>query len=296
MFTIDQQVNKQYCPRFWTKRLAENGVVQHHIKFVNSVSENVKSEIPFILDIQYGKKSTNLMDLYGVDLHQEAPIFVYIHGGYWEMLSKNESNYVAKPLWKAKIKACIPDYDLAPKATLEEIVEDVRAMAKHVLKMGVDNNVRSIWLGGHCCGAHLAASLLDESWLSELPPEYRTIFKGLVLISGIYDLQPLLKTEFNNNLKLDSSRAVTLSPLYNVKDLMQNCLLSEDFKVLAVVAQYDSPAFKEQTTVYCEKLKKVNIHVQYCQVPEVDHFDIVERLHDETYVLSQQIISLIKEN
>uniref|UniRef100_A0A224XKW5 Putative kynurenine formamidase n=1 Tax=Panstrongylus lignarius TaxID=156445 RepID=A0A224XKW5_9HEMI len=295
MSTLDEQVNKQYCPRFWTKRLPENVVVEHHIKFVNSVSENIKSEIPFIHDIRYGKKATNLMDLYGVDLHQGAPIFVYIHGGYWEMLSKNESNYVVKPLWKAKIKACIPDYDLAPKVTLEEIVEDVRAMAKHVLQIGVDNNVRSIWFGGHCSGAHLAASLLDESWLSELPLEYRIIFKGLILISGIYDLQPLLKTEFNNKLKLDSSRAVSLSPMYNAKDLAQKSLLSEDFKVVAVVAQYDSPAFKEQSTMYFEKLKKVNINVQYHQVPEVDHFDIIERLHDETYVLSQQIISLIKD-
>ncbi|XP_073979729.1 kynurenine formamidase [Rhodnius prolixus] len=296
MSTVDQQVNKQYSPRFWSKRLPEHEILERHIKFINSVPEKIKSEIPFISDLQYGEKPTNLVDIYGADLDKGSPIYVHLHGGYWKILSKNDSNYVVRPFWKAKIKTFIPDYDLTPKVSLEEIIQDVRVMAKYVFQMAIDNGVRSVWFGGHSAGGHLSACLLDEAWLSSLEPSYKAIFKGVFLISGLYDLLPLLKTEQNENLMLDSSRAVALSPAHNVHDLMKKSLLNKNFKVFIVAAEYDSPAFIEQSFNYAEKLKKVNMNVEYHLWPNVDHFDLAEQLYDETYDLSKKIISLIKEN
>ena len=45
----------------------------------------------------------------------DAPVFVYIHGGYWQMLSKDISSYCVPPLYNAGIKVVVPDYDLAPE-------------------------------------------------------------------------------------------------------------------------------------------------------------------------------------
>jgi len=36
------------------------------------------------LSVPYGKKETQLLDIYGSDLPLDAPIFIWIHGGYWQ--------------------------------------------------------------------------------------------------------------------------------------------------------------------------------------------------------------------
>jgi hypothetical protein len=46
---------------------------------------------------------------------QDSPVFVYIHGGYWQMLSKDISAYHVIPLWQAGIRSIVVGYDLTPK-------------------------------------------------------------------------------------------------------------------------------------------------------------------------------------
>lgn len=62
-----------------------------------------------------------------------------------------------------------------------------------------------VWICGHSAGAQLAARLLDENWLSNLTrnPRRKQLFKGLFLIGGVYNLEPILKLdEVNNVLKM----------------------------------------------------------------------------------------------
>lgn len=52
-------------------------------------------------------------------------------------------------------------------------------------------------MGGHSAGAHLAASMIHPE-LHE-----NNGIKGFILISGIFDLNPLLETTVNKALKLN---------------------------------------------------------------------------------------------
>lgn len=61
---------------------------------------------------------------------------------------------------------------------------------------------RSVWFCGHSAGAHLVAMLLFSGWLDQLDDSVRHLAKGFVLISGIYDLTPLVSTYINDALKL----------------------------------------------------------------------------------------------
>jgi len=47
----------------------------------------------------------------------DAPVFVYIHGGYWQLLGKSISAYCVKPLHNEGIISVIVGYDLAPNGT-----------------------------------------------------------------------------------------------------------------------------------------------------------------------------------
>lgn len=64
---------------------------------------------------------------------KDAPVFVYIHGGYWQMLDKNVSAYCVEPLVSAGIKVIVLEYDLCPTLTLTELVEQVTKFGKFIL-------------------------------------------------------------------------------------------------------------------------------------------------------------------
>jgi len=52
-------------------------------------------------------------------------------------------------------------------------------------------------LGGHSAGAHLAASMIHPEVNENIG------VKGFILISGVFDLNPLLETSINKPLKLN---------------------------------------------------------------------------------------------
>mgnify|MGYP004591211725 CR=1 FL=1 len=66
------------------------------------------------------------------------------------------------------------------------------------------NSYRNVWISGHSAGAHLASSILyDISWLDKMMKnEYLNLLKGIVLIGGVYNLNPLLDTNIVTPLKL----------------------------------------------------------------------------------------------
>lgn len=253
----------------------------------------MKSKIPHTINVKYGNKETSIMDIYGTTLPADSPIFIYIHGGYWQSLNKNISSYVVEPFFKAGIKVIVPGYSLAPEAHLKQIIEQIKSMVLHILNEAELSGVRSVWIGGHSAGAHLASSLLDEEWYPNLPCSLQNIFKGLILISGIFDLTPIIQTEYNDALSLTKTEAEELSPIMKKLEWIKQ--LNSNFIVLLGVGEHDPPKFQEQTLLYKEFLKQHKVRTEYHFVKGLDHFDIVENLKDQNYMLTKRIIQLIKE-
>ena len=65
------------------------------------------------------------------------------------------------------------------------------------------DSYRNVWISGHSAGAHLASSILyDTLWLGKMMKnEYLNLLKGIVLIGGVYNLNPLLDTNIVTPLK-----------------------------------------------------------------------------------------------
>ena len=56
-----------------------------------------------------------------------APLFFFIHGGYWRRLDKSFFSFLAEPVVRAGGAAAIVNYPLAPGASIDEIVAAVAA-------------------------------------------------------------------------------------------------------------------------------------------------------------------------
>ncbi|XP_073538619.1 kynurenine formamidase isoform X3 [Phyllobates terribilis] len=144
-----------------------------------------------------------------------------------------------------------------------------------------------IYLCGHSAGAQLVAMTLCTDWT-----EYKVTpdIKGALLVSGVYDLLPIIDTYVNDALKMSLEVALKNSPMQYVRQMNAGRC-----RVAIAVAEHDSPEFHRQSQQYFQSLKESGLGVSYVLVDGTDHFDVIEKLSQEDYVLTQLILKMILE-
>jgi arylformamidase len=125
------------------------------------------------------------------------------------------------------------------EVTLTEIIKQVQVGIGRVL---ADADGSEVYICGHSAGAHLAAMMLHAKFSSEAAKN----LKGLFLVSGVFDLTPILKTDINDNLHMNVEEAVQCSPLLKT-EISSN---REGIKVLLVYGENESNSFKDQSFAY----------------------------------------------
>lgn len=210
------------------------------------------------LDLSYGPEPAQRLDYFPA-AHYEAPLFLFIHGGDWYAQDKRDFSFIAPPLVEAGIAVALINYALAPRASLEEIAEHsqeaIRWAHAHARVLGFDPS--RLVVGGHGAGAHLAA--LAQAWRPRLP-----IAAGAVL-SGIYDLVPLLRSSLNLPLALDEERARRLSPIYQRRPAGVPALIG--------VGGAETRSFRLQARAFAQHCGRVAM-----PYPDLDHFGVVAAL------------------
>ena len=63
-----------------------------------------------------------------------------------------------------------------------------------------------------------------------------------------------------------------------------------------MTGQFDSPAFQQQAVRYGAALVKQGLEVRMVTVPEEDHFSLVERLMEDEYSLTKDILDWLRGN
>jgi arylformamidase len=143
-----------------------------------------------------------------------APLHVFVHGGYWQELSKDEAAFAAPGFLAAGAGFAAVNYGLAPMRSLSEMVSAVRRaiwwLSANAWQWHLDGS--RLYVSGTSAGAHLVAMALLPGWVPDgrHPSE---LISGVTLLSGIYDLEPLVNTYINDALGLTESSAIENSPL-----------------------------------------------------------------------------------
>ncbi|MFQ3333587.1 MAG: arylformamidase [Woeseiaceae bacterium] len=249
-------------------------------------SESLVAEdtVHFKKDLMYDLDSKECLDLCTTN-NPNSPLLIFIHGGYWQFLGKNDSLFPAKSLTDSGIAYCAIDYTLAPKASISEMLEQCRRsiqwLYKNALKYGY--NADQIFLAGSSAGAHLAAMTILTDWSKYDLPE--NVIKGGTLLSGVFDLQPLVKTYINEPLKLDSEEAKRISPLFEIK---QN-----DTELIVCWGENETSEFKRQSIEFEKKWKDMGNRSSLLEVQHANHFDIVFFMLDKNCSLSDLMMKQI---
>ncbi|KAM5135116.1 kynurenine formamidase [Mantella aurantiaca] len=279
-----QELEHQYSPSHWSHRMDKDAVIEAHVRETAEGTRRARAVTHPTLNIQYGDRESEKMDMYLPD-ETSFPLLVYIHGGYWQFLSKEESGFLVPPLVAHGIAVMVMDYDIAPRGDMDLIVSQVRrSIAAALVRYP---QITAVYLCGHSAGAHLAVMTLTTDWSHYgMTPD----FKGALLVSGVYDLLPITYTYVNDAIKMSQEVAIRNSPMQLTPLLKNN---AGNCHMIIVVAEHDSPEFHKQSLEFFQSLKDLGLAVSYQQVRDADHFDVIERLSQEGYVLTQLLLEMI---
>ncbi len=197
-----------------------------------------------------------------VEAHSGAPLLVFVHGGYWQALSAADSLYLAPGALAAGWSYAAIEYTIAPAGTLPRMVGEVTAALAAIVDAA---GPCPVVLAGHSAGAHLAAMVS----VVEPPP---VPLLRTVLVSGVFDLRPLVHTSVNAPLGLDLSEAVLLSPMLSG--------VAGTPEVVVTWGDNDTDAFRAQGTTYSAVLRSAGCAVTMLERDGRHHFDIVDELVD----------------
>ncbi|XP_071949083.1 kynurenine formamidase-like [Antedon mediterranea] len=275
-------LEKAYTPSAWSQRLPPNEVTDVHFKVMTTGSKKVQEKYS-TESVLYGPYDSQKLEIvYQPEHNDDAPVIVFIHGGYWVEGCPENHMGIADQFVKHGAIYIAMGYDLAPKVSMPEIVNQCKAAFAFILNKFPKS--RGIYITGHSAGGHLAARILEVDWVQQLQLT-RNPIRGAVLMSGLYDLQPLLQMSVNNDVHMTEDIAKQESPMTHVDDVGKYCSSVEVVHV--VVGEMESPEFKQQSSDYARSCKAVGVNTEYRVVPHVDHFNLIENLMKNDYILTQ---------
>lgn len=263
---IDPAIDAEYNIR---KRHPESP--QHYARY-EADSAAARAAFECQLDLRYGEAPGETLDFFPA-AREDAPLFLFIHGGYWRALDKRDFSFIAPPFVATGIAVALVNYDLCPKVTVETIV----AQTQRSIRWAYDNTAlpfdrRRLVVGGHSAGGHLTAMALAAE-----PP--LPIAAGIA-ISGVFDLVPLIKTNVNDQIALDEARARALSPAHHPRP--------DRAPGLICVGGAETRGFIDQSRDYAAVLgKSAKIY------PGLDHYTIMTALADPASELHRDVRRII---
>ena len=242
--------------------------VATELKAYRDASTPMYDLTPCWRDVAYGPGPDETLDLFPVAGRPEAPLLVFIHGGYWRALHSQDSVFMAQHLTAQGIAVAAINYTLAPQATLAHIVAQCHRAVTWLLKEATSHGIapqRTV-LAGSSAGAHLAAMLLAPDWQTERGILPLTLHGG-VLLSGLYDLEPVQQCLPNTWLKLSVHEAKQLSPIHYLPD--------PRLPLYVAIAEHDTDEFKRQSTDYLAACRAQGNPVNWHTALKRNHFNIV---------------------
>lgn len=227
------------------------------------------------LDLRYGSRPRATLDYFPSGA-VGAPLFVFIHGGYWQRNEKERFAFVSSGPLAHGINVAVPGYTLAPQARLTDIVAEIRDaltfLAARAGKLGFDGE--RIFVGGWSAGGHLCAAVANH-------PAVR----GGIPISGIFDLEPIALGVLNDQLGLSAGEIAALSPLQNMPRRLPPLRL--------FVGGSELPELKRQSHDYAAAAHARGLPVSMTTLPGRHHFSILDEIAEPHGALTRALIALI---
>jgi arylformamidase len=226
-------------------------------------------------DLRYGAAPRNRIDLFASG-RAGAPAILFLHGGYWQWNDKEGQAFVAEGLLANGFDVAIGEYTLAPQATMRAICAEAAAMVRWLAGALPSRGLGGggLYVSGISTGAHLAATTLGDGAV-----------RGALLISGLYDLEPIRLSSLNDPIGMDAAEARAHSPLH--------AMPSRTAPATVAFGADERPEIRRQSRDYVDALTAQGRPARLLPVAGCDHFSVLETLADPAGALAAAARELI---
>ena len=235
-------------------------------------SADAYARYPHQANLKYGPGELATLDYFAAGAPNK-PLFVFIHGGFWRGRDKSDFAYVANSIVPLGCNVALMNYDLCPKVTVAQIVQQIR---DGLIWLDAQSNklgfTPGLLVAGHSAGAHLLATTLAKTGQTyELPDN---IVKKAYLISGIYECTPVLDISVNAEIQMKPEDVAAMSPMR---------FKMSPHVVYEVSAGGAEPAgWVKQSSDFAKHLEKLGCRVNTHIRPELNHYSIMQEFEEST--------------
>jgi arylformamidase len=223
-------------------------------------TRQAKEQLRPMENLRYGEQADELLDIYPAD-QPNAPVMVYLHGGEWRALTKEDSGFAAPAFVAKGATFVVLDFTLVPHSTLPAMGAQVRRallwLQQHVAAYGGDP--QRIHIAGHSSGANLVGQLLMTAPAG--------LIQSAVFISGLGDLEPVRLSFRNDKLHLTPKVAAQVSLLKHPPGRV--C------PMLVAVGQNETEDYRRQSRAVADHWRTQGNDCELLELPGRHHFDAV---------------------
>jgi arylformamidase len=237
-----------------------------------SDSEAVRARIGPPRRVAYGPTGIERLDIYRTN-HTKGPIFVFIHGGNWQIGSARDSGYAAEMFVNAGAHYVALDFVNVNDAggDLGMMAAQVRRAIAWVHKNAAsfDGDPDRLYIGGHSSGGHLCGVALITDWPNEfdLPAD---AVKGGLCMSGMFDMAPVRLSWRRSYVNFTDAMADAMSARRHIDKLRA--------PLVVTYGTFETPDFQRQSRDFASAVKAAGKPVDLIEAPNYAHLEMAESL------------------
>ena len=253
-------------------QLAYEPLMSQIIKRLASNSEAMRARIGAPQRESYGPSAAEGLDIYRAK-RDNAPIFVFIHGGAWLGGAAKDYGYPAEMFVNAGAHYIAVDF-----VAIKEAGGDLGVMAKQVRSAvaWVHNNAAKfggdpaqLYVGGHSSGGHLCGVVMVTDWQKDfgLAPD---IIKGGMCMSGMYEMDPVALSVRRNYVKFTDAMKDSMSAIRHIDRLHA--------PITVTYGTFETPDFQRQSREFAAAVKAQGKPVRLVEASNYAHVEMCESL------------------
>lgn len=234
---------------------------------------------------KYGPSDAETLDIFAPAGASNLPVMIFVHGGTWRLLSSAEAAHPAPTFVDNNCIYVALNFNNIPAVRLPDMADECRRavawVAENIARYGGDPN--RIFVSGHSSGGHLAGVLLTTDWPSMgLPAD---VIKGGVVMSGMFDLYPVMLSSRRNYVDISEAEIAALSPMRHLDKVASD--------IIVVYGANESPEFQRQSAEFADALAGMGrLSARYKL--EANHFEVPESLNTADSDVSRAVLQMMQ--
>jgi arylformamidase len=272
-------LDKAYDQREWAPNALEV------IKRYTTDSAAVRAKFPPKTE-GYGKSEAETLDIFAPAEAKNLPVMVFIHGGAWRSLTKNDASAPASTFVQNGCLYVALNFANVPAVRVPDMADQCRRaliwLHANVAKFGGDP--ARIFISGHSSGGHLCGVLLTTDWKALGGPA--DLVKGGVPMSGMYELYPVMLSARSSYVKISPAELAALSPLRHLDRL--TC------PAIVVNGDRESPEFQRHAAEFSTVLAGMGMLKGRFVLAGKNHFEVPEELNRADSEVSKAVLAMMK--